>query len=845
MTGYNRPASFLRIAAAAIMVLVFAAFGILHTRPSRPSAPLNPYSLPTDAVPTDPNCVISPGTFNGWFQSGTASVSGVVNPANSLAFPNIPNCSFYQWAEQQFLWLTSPAYGSSGPLFETANFFFDVSPQDPITGNRTFIPHSPGFIPAIAMSATRVGPHNLPTVFDRSGTMLQYKPAGRGTQPLVRDLSGQVVQIAHARLGKDGRPILLDRSGKAIQAQSSQEVEKQKAPISEMITAQRFIVDGIWIFVDPGLAIIDVEQGQADNSVLEAQALSGGSLVYYITTVNDVYAYTLTGVKNGAISATQFPTTQPQLTSVTNYALPVTISDPNALAVMVKTAWVVAAGLPNLSNYITTTATTPTYGPKTPTTWFANGQQTTQLALVGMHVVGSTAGHPEMLWATWEHFANMPRATYTYNNSSGTQTVTQDTNASWVFTTTNSSGPFNCEHMLFAAPNVDAISPAPPLPCPQSPTISPSDTIRWKAFGAASDGAPNPIAVDPTTGLPSTAASNTEVIAINNSVNGMAAFSGDVRNNYVLTGATWTALGNAPTGVFQLGGNEVGTSVLSNATIETYVQGTDTTLANGGANCFSCHTPSPDFLHVSHDFQNLLPLFPATPSFQVLANPGIVTVGQSGSAATMITIVPRSGFTGNVTLSASGLPSGVTATFSPNPASSTSTMTLTANAVAAPGTVTVQITGTSGTLTSTTTMSLTVVTQGLTLSALPNSLTVLQSSSGTSTITIEPVNGFSGNVTLAASGLPSGVTAAFSPNPATSTSTLTLTASPTANPGTVTVAITGTSGSLTGTTYITVTVPANTPTLPQWAAIIMAIGLISFSVWRIHRSRTSQRPRRA
>jgi hypothetical protein len=92
------------------------------------------------------------------------------------------------------------------------------------------------------------------------------------------------------------------------------------------------------------------------------------------------------------------------------------------------------------------------------------------------------------------------------------------------------------------------------------------------------------------------------------------------------------------------------------------------------------------------------------------------------------------------------------------------------------------------------------------LTATPNSVTITQGSSGTSTITVVPVNGFSGNVTLSASGLPSGVTAGFSPNPTATTSTLTLTASATATTGTVTVTITGTSGSLSHQTTLSLTV---------------------------------------
>jgi hypothetical protein len=102
----------------------------------------------------------------------------------------------------------------------------------------------------------------------------------------------------------------------------------------------------------------------------------------------------------------------------------------------------------------------------------------------------------------------------------------------------------------------------------------------------------------------------------------------------------------------------------------------------------------------------------------------------------------------------------------------------------------------------------TAATPNFSLSASPSSVTVTQGSSGTSTITITPVNGFSGAVTLSASGLPSGVTATFNPQPATTTSTLTLAASATATTGTVTVTISGTSGSLTNTTTLSLTVNA-------------------------------------
>jgi hypothetical protein len=99
-----------------------------------------------------------------------------------------------------------------------------------------------------------------------------------------------------------------------------------------------------------------------------------------------------------------------------------------------------------------------------------------------------------------------------------------------------------------------------------------------------------------------------------------------------------------------------------------------------------------------------------------------------------------------------------------------------------------------------------------TIKASPSSLTIPQGGSGTSGITVTSLSGFNLATTLDASGLPSGVTAAFATNPVTPpangkvTSTLTLTASNTATTGTATVTITGTSGSVVHTTTIALTV---------------------------------------
>src|SRR5260370_4405586 len=91
------------------------------------------------------------------------------------------------------------------------------------------------------------------------------------------------------------------------------------------------------------------------------------------------------------------------------------------------------------------------------------------------------------------------------------------------------------------------------------------------------------------------------------------------------------------------------------------------------------------------------------------------------------------------------------------------------------------------------------------LSTSQSSLTIAQGTSGASTITVTPQNGFNGSVGLSASRLPSGVTASVNPSRTASTSTLTLTASSTAAAGTALVTITGTSGSLTSSTTAALT----------------------------------------
>ena len=102
---------------------------------------------------------------------------------------------------------------------------------------------------------------------------------------------------------------------------------------------------------------------------------------------------------------------------------------------------------------------------------------------------------------------------------------------------------------------------------------------------------------------------------------------------------------------------------------------------------------------------------PAQPLYDVLPSPATgasdfllstsasslsFTQGQSGAMA--ISVFPRNGFTGSVSMTASGLPAGVTASFSPAGTAEGSTMTLTAASSANPTSSTITVTGVSGNL---------------------------------------------------------------------------------------------------------------------------------------------------
>jgi Calcineurin-like phosphoesterase/Purple acid Phosphatase, N-terminal domain len=208
--------------------------------------------------------------------------------------------------------------------------------------------------------------------------------------------------------------------------------------------------------------------------------------------------------------------------------------------------------------------------------------------------------------------------------------------------------------------------------------------------------------------------------------------------------------------------------------------------------------------------------------FSLSASPSSATVTPGGSASFSVSTSVSSGAAQTVTLSASGLPAGVSAAFNPVSvtAGGTSALTLTTSASTPGGSYVVTVTGTGTTATHTTTVTLVVSPpDDFAISVSPQSVSVTQGGAASANVTTAVSSGAAQTVTLSASGLPAGVSAAFNPVSVTAggTSALTLTTSASTPAGgyTVTVIGTGTTATHTASLGLTVTGPSGGVRLVQ------------------------------
>jgi hypothetical protein len=224
---------------------------------------------------------------------------------------------------------------------------------------------------------------------------------------------------------------------------------------------------------------------------------------------------------------------------------------------------------------------------KTSANWSPNGSREALLALIGMHVVFSTQGHPEMLWATFEHINNTPNRDYKYFDPNGhPQTQKSDIADHWMFSDSDPNATFNEARMHFdKAGNIVADGNKP---------IGPSNIRRnapWGAPGMEAD-------------------LNTKIISINSQFVGRLAGK-DVRKSYVMIGTSWTCTAGDCSGGGDPGdvGIRQGSEQMANTTMETFYN-------KGSSTCFECHQ-GPNMLgdpckktgRLSHLFGVLQPLF--------------------------------------------------------------------------------------------------------------------------------------------------------------------------------------------------------------------------------------------
>ncbi len=210
------------------------------------------------------------------------------------------------------------------------------------------------------------------------------------------------------------------------------------------------------------------------------------------------------------------------------------------------------------------------------------------------------------------------------------------------------------------------------------------------------------------------------------------------------------------------------------------------------------------------------------PSFAISVNPTAISIAPGTSATANVSLTPENGFSGSATVTLSGFPSGITV----SPASPFSltaagqTIQLTAAAGTGNGTYNLSLQASSGTLSASASASLAIAPPAtFSLAPSSNSVSVQYGTSATSTINFNPGAGATNyTLQLAATGMPGGITASFSPNPAppTSAATLTLTA-PGTGPAESSVPVTLTAirstdaAQQTAKLMVSVLAPATTP----------------------------------
>lgn len=199
------------------------------------------------------------------------------------------------------------------------------------------------------------------------------------------------------------------------------------------------------------------------------------------------------------------------------------------------------------------------------------------------------------------------------------------------------------------------------------------------------------------------------------------------------------------------------------------------------------------------------------PTLTFSLSPTSANVDQGASVEVAGTATAGGSFSGAVTITVQGAPTGITGVvgnIQTNGATTTATVTLTVGAAVAAGAYPITLRAAGSGISSEATFTLTVnAPAAYTLAVSPDSITLEQSTSGVRDVTLVRTN-FTGAVTLTAEGAPTGLVVSFSPSPVSAdASAATVTVGGAVPAGTYPVVIRGTATGLADRTdTLTVTV---------------------------------------
>ncbi len=167
----------------------------------------------------------------------------------------------------------------------------------------------------------------------------------------------------------------------------------------------------------------------------------------------------------------------------------------------------------------------------------------------------------------------------------------------------------------------------------------------------------------------------------------------------------------------------------------------------------------------------------ATPGATLAVSSATSTLqARDTTATTVATIARTGGFAGDLILSQTGAPAGVTVTYAPSPiavGATTSTISIRSSTTAVPGTypIVISAAGTGITAPTVTYTLIVVPVPTLSVSVAPASASILAGTNGSATATIVRGGGFAAAVAMTSTGAPAGMTVTFTPTSIVAAST--------------------------------------------------------------------------